>query len=75
MSQLANHAELMILSESKPTFKLHMKPLMRPGFRKPKVKKVSWSEKLITEHIVSSTYDDIPIVVHKEYRLKNCVYN
>jgi len=53
MSQLANRTELMIISESNPKLKLRMKPLMRPGFRKPKIKKVSWSDKLITEYILA----------------------
>ena len=51
MSQLANRAELMILCETFP-LKIRRRPLMRPGIRKPKVKKVSWSDKLITEYII-----------------------
>jgi len=54
MSQLANRAELMIMCESKPMLKLHMSPLLipSPGFQ-PGSKKVSWSDKLITEYIVA----------------------
>ena len=51
MSQLANRAELMIMCETGP-FKILRRPLMRPGIRKPRVKKVSWSDNLITEHII-----------------------
>jgi hypothetical protein len=51
MSQLANRAELMILSETGP-LKIRRRPLMRPGFHKPRVKKVSWSNQLITEYII-----------------------
>jgi len=51
MSQLANRAELMVLSETFP-LKIRRRPLMRPGFRKPRVKKVSWSDKIITEYII-----------------------
>jgi hypothetical protein len=54
MSQLANRAEQMILSESMSMSKLKLKPLMKPGLRKPRSKKVSWSDKLITEYIVCS---------------------
>lgn len=48
MSQLANQ---MILSEPEPQIndKLNhkLKPLMKPGIRKPRTKKVSWSDNLI----------------------------
>ena len=56
MSQLANRVEQMILSESMSMSmpKLKLKPLMKPGLRKPRTKKVSWSDNLITEYIVCS---------------------
>jgi len=54
MSQLANRTDQMIL-ESNTKLKLSMRPLMRPlmrpGLRKPRPKKVSWSDNLITEYI------------------------
>lgn len=64
MSQIANRAEQMIMSESYSKLKLRMRPLMRPGFRKPITKKVSWSDKLITEYIVDP-----------EVRMTEFVYN
>lgn len=59
MSQLANRAEQMILSESnpkhpfKPVKVTKLKPLMKPGLRKPKIKKVSWSDNLTVEYAMN----------------------
>jgi hypothetical protein len=61
MSQLANRTDQMIV-ESNPKLKPPMRPLMRPrmrhlmkpGFRKPRSKKVSWSDNLITEYIFTN---------------------
>ena len=57
MSQLTNRTDQMIV-ESNPKLKLPMRPLMRPlmrpGLRKPRSKKVSWSDNLITEYIFTN---------------------
>lgn len=55
MSQLVNRAEQMILSESnmKQPNPFKLKPLMKPGLRKPRIKKVSWSDNLTVEYAMN----------------------
>ena len=69
MSQLANRAELMILCET-GHLKLRMRPLMRPGIRKPKIKNVSWSDQLITEYII---YPEIRMTEKENDALTICL--